>query len=77
MAEVSVYEAKTQLSKLLDRAAAGEEVVITRNGRPVARLVSARRRTSPRKLGALRGKITVPDDFDAPLPDDVLDAFEA
>jgi prevent-host-death family protein len=76
MAEISVYEAKTQLSKLLDRAVAGEEVVITRNGRPVARLVPALRKRSPRKLGALRGKIRVPEDFDAPLPDDVLDAFE-
>jgi prevent-host-death family protein len=76
MVEVTVEEAETQLSTLLDRAAAGEEVVITRNGRPVARLVSAKRSCSPRRLGALRGKITVPDDFDAPLPDDLLDAFE-
>lgn len=76
MVEVNVDEAETQLSTLLDRAVAGEEVVITRNGRPVARLVSAKRRSSPRRLGALRGKITVPDDFDAPLPDDLLDAFE-
>lgn len=76
MVEVTVDEAKTQLSKLLDRATAGEEVVITRNGTPVARLVSAQPVSSPRKLGALRGKITIPDDFDDPLPDDLLDAFE-
>jgi len=76
MAEISVYQAKTQLSKLLDRASQGEEVVITRNGRPVARLVPAQRRGAPRKLGALRGKIEVGEDFDAPLPDEVLASFE-
>lgn len=76
MAEVSVYEAKTQLSRLLDRAARGEEIVITRNGRPVARLVQIQRSRGPRKLGALRGKIAISDDFDDPLPDDVLRAFE-
>lgn len=76
MTEISVYQAKTQLSKLLDLAASGEEIVITRNGRPVARLVPAQRRRTPRKLGTLRGKIQVADDFDAPLPDDMLDQFE-
>lgn len=74
--EVSVYAAKTHLSRLLDRAARGEEVVITRNGRPVAKLVPADSRRAPRKLGALRGKIRVAADFDAPLPDDLLAIFE-
>ena len=73
---VSVYDAKTNLSRLLDRAASGEEVVITRNGRPVARLVAAAPARKPRKLGLLKGRIRVSKDFDAPLPDDVLDAFE-
>jgi prevent-host-death family protein len=76
MYEVSVYEAKTHLSKLLDRAASGEDVVITRNGRPVARLVPAQRRNTPRKLGALSGKIRIARDFDAPLPNELLDLFE-
>jgi prevent-host-death family protein len=73
---VSVYDAKTNLSRLLDRAANGEEVVITRNGRPVAKLVPATPVRKPRKLGSLKGRVRVPRDFDAPLPDDVLDAFE-
>jgi prevent-host-death family protein len=76
-ATVSLYEAKTQLSHLVDRASRGHEVVITRHGRPVARLVAARRARSPRRLGSLRGKIRVAADFDAPLPDAVLDAFES
>ena len=74
---VSVYDAKTNLSRLLDRAARGEEVVITRHGRPIAKLVSVTPARKPRKLGALKGKIRISKDFDAPLPDDVLDAFEA
>ena len=73
---VSVYDAKTNLSRLLDRAASGEEVVITRNGRPVAKLVAATPVRKPRKLGLLKGHIRVGKDFDAPLPDDVLDAFD-
>ena len=75
-AHVSLYEAKTQLSRLVDRALRGQEVVITRHGRPVARLVPAKPQRDPRKLGALRGKIRVAKDFDAPLPDDLLALFE-
>ena len=74
--QVSVYAAKTQLSRLLDRATRGEEVVITRHGKPVARIVPVDRRRTPRKLGALRGKIRVTADFDAPLPEEVLALFE-
>jgi prevent-host-death family protein len=73
---VSVYDAKTNLSRLLDRAASGEEVVITRNGRPVAKLVAATPVRKPRKLGTMKGRIRIGREFDAPLPDDVLDAFE-
>lgn len=76
MSEINVYEAKTHLSRLIDRAAAGEEIVITRHGRPVARLGPVHERAKPRRLGRLKGKIRVGVDFDAPLPDDVLDAFE-
>jgi prevent-host-death family protein len=74
--EVSVYTAKAQLSRLLDRAAEGEEIVITRHGRPVARLVPAVASRRPRELGRLRGRIRVAADFDAPLPAELLDAFE-
>lgn len=72
---VGVHEAKTHLSRLLERVSAGEEIVITRRGEEVARLVPARR-AGVRRLGIDRGRYTVPDDFDAPLPDDVLAAFE-
>jgi prevent-host-death family protein len=72
---VGVHEAKTNLSKLLQRVSAGEEVVITRRGQEVARLVPAHR-NRPRQLGKDRGAWVVPDDFDAPLADDVLSAFE-
>ena len=74
--DINVYAAKTQLSRLLDQVERGEEVVITRHGKPVAKLVPIEARRAPRKLGALRGKIRIGKDFDAPLPDDLLDAFE-
>lgn len=73
---VSVYDAKTNLSRLLDCAASGEEIVITRNGRPVAKLVAARAVRTPRRLGVLKGRIRVRKDFDEPLAAEVLDAFE-
>jgi prevent-host-death family protein len=76
METISLYEAKARLSHLVDRAAQGHEVVITRYGRPVAKLVAARPRRRPRKLGTLRGKIRVAKDFDAPLPADVLALFD-
>ncbi len=74
--KVSVYDAKTQLSRLIDKANAGEEVVITRHGRPVARLSGFEKKLARRKLGGLEGKIWMSDDFDDPLPDEILDAFE-
>lgn len=75
-ATVSIYEAKTHLSHLVDRAIQGDDVVITRHGRPVARLVPAPRTRAPRRLGALRGKIRVSEGFDAPLPAELLALFE-
>lgn len=75
--EVNVYAAKANLSHLIDRATAGEEVVITRHGRPVARLVPADRAGTRRKLGLLENQgFWIADDFDAPLPDDLHDLFE-
>jgi len=72
---VGVHEAKTHLSQLLEAVAAGEEVVITRRGEEVATLVPVRR-LATREFGTDRGRFVVPEDFDAPLPDDLLDAFE-
>jgi prevent-host-death family protein len=72
---VGVHEAKTHLSRLLEDVAAGEEVVITRRGEEVAMLVPVRR-SATREFGTDRGRFVVPEDFDAPLPDDLLDAFE-
>jgi prevent-host-death family protein len=77
MDQINLYQAKTKLSELVDRAAAGEEIVIARHGRPVAKLVAYKPRTRKRrKLGLLAGKWNIPADFDEPLPEDVLDAFE-
>jgi len=74
--EVNVHQAKTHLSRLLRRVEAGEEVVISRAGKPIARLVPVARR-GLRQLGADRGLLAVPEDFDAPLPPEVLRAFSA
>jgi prevent-host-death family protein len=76
MKAVNTHEAKTQFSRLLRRVAAGEEITIANRGVPVARLVPVPRENSPRVLGILRGEFTVPEDFDAPLPDELLDLFE-
>ena len=74
--EVNVHEAKTHLSRLLDHALAGEEVIIMRSGRPLVRLLPVAIALTPRVLGTAKGMVTMADDFDAPLPDDILDAFE-
>ena len=75
MTEVSVYEAKTHLSRLLRRVAAGEEVVIARAGKPVARLVPVKRGRT-REFGVDEGTFDVPYDFNEPLPEEVLREFE-
>jgi prevent-host-death family protein len=66
MRQVNVHEAKTHLSKLLEAVEGGDEVVIARAGKPVARLVSHRPAKQPRKPGSAKGKIWMADDFDAP-----------
>lgn len=75
MKTVNVHEAKTHLSRLLRRVAAGEEILIAKAGRPVARLVPVKA-GRVRVLGSDRGVFTVPDDFDAPLPEELLAEFE-
>jgi len=71
----NMHEAKTHLSRLAERAAGGEEIVIARNGRPLARLVAIPERP-PRRLGLARGAIHIGEDFDAPLPPEIQEAFE-
>ena len=75
MIEVNVHEAKTHLSRLLARVEGGEEVLILRAGKPVARLVPASRAKARRRLGADQGKGWMAEDFDAPLPKAVLSRF--
>jgi prevent-host-death family protein len=78
MQTVNVRAAKTHFSRLVDRAAAGEEIIIAKAGRPVAKLVppTSRRGRPKRRLGVLAGVAVSPPDFDAPLPDHVIDSFE-
>lgn len=76
MKQVNIHEAKTGLSKLVERAEAGEDVVIARAGRPVAKLVAFTKSRRSRRLGLLDGKFKIPDDFNTPLPASVLRAFE-
>jgi prevent-host-death family protein len=73
---VNTHEAKTQFSRLLRRVAAGEEITIANRGVPVARLVPVEAQKAKRQLGFYGDTIKIPDDFDAPLPDEILDAFE-
>jgi len=76
MEEVNIHEAKTHLSRLLLRVAGGEEIVIARAGKPVARLVPIEPKPQ-RVIGQDDGLFEIPDDFDAPLPDEVLALFQS
>jgi prevent-host-death family protein len=75
--KVNIFEAKTHLSKLIEQVERGGEVIIARAGKPVARLTRLEPEKKPIVFGLLKGKIHVADDFDAPLPDDILADFEA
>jgi prevent-host-death family protein len=72
----NVHEAKTHLSRLLERMAGGEDVIIAKAGVPVARLVPVVLPTGDRPLGTEQGRISVADDFDAPLSPDIIESFE-
>ncbi|MBI3183004.1 MAG: type II toxin-antitoxin system Phd/YefM family antitoxin [Myxococcales bacterium] len=72
----NLYEAKTALSKLVDRAAKGEEIIIAKAGRGLAKLVPLRGGKKRRKPGGSKGRIFIADDFDAPLPEEIQSAFE-
>lgn len=73
---VNIHEAKTHLSRLIERVLAGEEIVIARGGKPVAKLVPLDKRVSRREAGSARGRVWVSDDFDAPLPPELQRYFE-
>ena len=72
----NLYEAKTRLSNLIDRAAKGEEILIAKSGVPLAKLVPLPKSKAKRKPGGWEGKIRISDDFDAPLPGNIQSAFE-
>jgi prevent-host-death family protein len=75
MRTVNIHAAKTHLSRLVDEAAAGEEIIIAKAGKPLARLVpftSTRERRAP---GLMKGKIWIAEDFDEPLPEEIMAAF--
>jgi len=76
MKRVNIHEAKTTLSKLVERVEAGEEIVIARARTPVAKLTALTKARPRRRLGLLDGKFKIPDDFNAPLPESLLRAFE-
>ena len=73
---VNVHEAKTHLSRLLEQVMQGEEVIIAKSGKPVARIVSLGAPAKRRKPGSARGQIKMAEDFDAPLPEDIQRYFE-
>lgn len=77
MSTINIHAAKAHLSRLVEKAAAGEEIIIAKAGTPLAKLGPlAATEPNKRRLGLLAGRITIPADFDAPLPDQVIDAFE-
>jgi prevent-host-death family protein len=75
MTTVNIHQAKTTLSRLIEQAQNGEEVVLAKAGKPVARIVPFVTGSAPRKPGILRGKLWISTDFDAPLPADLRKAF--
>jgi prevent-host-death family protein len=75
MATISVYNARADFSRLIERALSGEEIVITRRGKPAVRLVPVEETRPRRQAGALKGLFEVTDEFFEPPPDDILDAF--
>lgn len=76
MDPVNIHEAKTRLSKLIEAVEAGEEIILARAGKPVAKLVPLSMPKVVRTPGLMKGKFEIPDSFFDPLPDDLLDYFE-
>jgi prevent-host-death family protein len=75
MKTVNIHQAKTNLSRLLAEVAEGEDVVIAKSGKPVARLIPFKPARQPRVPGSMKGKIWISEDFDAPLPPEMARAF--
>lgn len=73
--QVNISEAKSKLSKLINLAIAGEEVIVAKSGKPVAKIVRLEKPIQNRKPGSAKGKIIIAENFDAPLPDDILKEF--
>ena len=76
MSKVNIHQAKTHFSRLVELAAGGEEIIIAKSGKPVARLVPYSSRREARRPGQLRGKMRIKKNFDQPLPKEILESFE-
>lgn len=76
MTTVNIHQAKTHFSKLVDAVMLGEEIIIAKAGKPAAKLVPISPKKPKRKPGSLKGKISIADDFDTPLPNNILNTFE-
>ena len=76
MRQVNIHQAKTELSQLLEDVARGDEIIIAKAGKPIARLIPVVATNQPRPRGLLKGRIVTAADFDAPLPAEVLASFE-
>ena len=76
MNQINIHQAKTQFSRLVERVAGGEEIIIAKSGKPVARLVPYAPKRAVRRPGAMRGKIRIKKNFDQPLPIEILASFE-
>jgi len=77
MRQVNIHEARTHLSRLVEDAARGHEIIVAKAGKPMARLVAINDETTPRVRRLLTGKIWMAQDFDAPLPDDILQSSDS
>ena len=73
--EINIHYAKTHLSRLLEKVASGEDVIIAKAGKPVARLVPVQNAPQKRTLGTAKGRFQFPEDFNAPLPPEVAESF--
>ena len=76
MEAVNIYDAKTRLSQLVDKAAAGQDVIVSRNGKPLVRITQLAQPQRTVKFGLLKGRVKMAADFNAPLPADALAGFE-
>jgi prevent-host-death family protein len=74
--QVNIHEAKTHFSKLIEQVSTGKEVIIAKAGKPVARLIPITKQPGKRTPGSAKGRITITPDFNAPLPEPILEAFE-